>query len=64
MAFTPQGWLNPDIALYFRFTALIRTLSRWCFGRVSGLKGFAENSLYPPNQGKACRSLNADASRR
>src|SRR5258708_25312925 len=39
MAFTLRGWLNPDIALYFRFTALIRTLSRWCFGRVSGLKG-------------------------
>jgi hypothetical protein len=33
--------LNPDLAADFGFTALIRALSRWCFGGVSGLKGFA-----------------------
>src|ERR1700738_3175763 len=43
MAFTPQGWLNPDFALQFRPAMLIRSVSRWCLGRVSGLKGFAAN---------------------
>jgi hypothetical protein len=61
MAFTPPGWLNPDFALDFDDLSLIRPVSRWCIGGVSGLKGFASNS---PDQGKACRSLNADVSRR
>jgi len=39
--FMPQGWLNPDFTLYFRFAVLIRTFSRWCFDGVSGLKAFA-----------------------
>jgi hypothetical protein len=43
MAFTRHGWLNPDFAPHFRPGPLIRALSRWCLGRVSGLKGFAEN---------------------
>ena len=60
--FTPPGWLNPDFAPDFPTPALIRAVSRWCRGRVSGLKGFVGRS--PPHQGKACRSLNADVSRR
>src|SRR5260370_19327392 len=42
-AFRGRGWLNPDFAPDFRHAPLIRALSRWCLGRVSGLKGFAEN---------------------
>ena len=57
-----RGWLNPDFAPDFRTPRLIRALSRWCLGSVSGLKGFARRSS--SLKATACRSLNADASRR
>src|SRR3984957_7897850 len=37
MAFTPRDWLNPDIASLFHIAPLIRTVSRWCLGGISGL---------------------------
>src|SRR6266702_3768698 len=46
--FTPRGWLNPDFTPEFRNLRVIRAVSRWCLGPVSGLKGFATRS--PPNK--------------
>jgi hypothetical protein len=51
--------LNPDFALVFAPAALIRAVSRWCLGDISGLKGAGKNH---PDQGKACH--NAEVSRR
>jgi hypothetical protein len=43
-AFTQRGWLNPDIAPAFLPALLIRAVSRWCLGRVSGLKRIRRGS--------------------
>jgi hypothetical protein len=44
MGSTPRGWSNPDFAAFAAHLLdppLIRGVSRWCVGGVSGLKGFA-----------------------
>ncbi|HWX84199.1 MAG TPA: hypothetical protein VNZ48_11440, partial [Xanthobacteraceae bacterium] len=45
--------LNPDLAADFGVTALIRALSRGCFGPVSGLIRIRIR-IPSPSQGKAC----------